>query len=64
MELPSTPVDNELNLYERQLADVESALGRLDDGSYGTCGVCGQPIDDAELAATPAARTHQAHQNT
>lgn len=40
---------------ERDLAAVSSALGRLDDGSYGTCAGCGAPLDDALLAGDPAA---------
>ncbi len=38
------------------LADVERALGKLDDGTYGTCEACGQPIADARLEAMPTAR--------
>jgi DnaK suppressor protein len=41
-----------------QLAEVEAALGRLDDGSYGTCEVCGRAIPRARLEARPVARTH------
>jgi len=39
-----------------QLDDVEHALARLDDGTYGTCEVCGQPIGDARLEVMPATR--------
>lgn len=39
-----------------QLDDVEAALGKLDDGTYGSCEVCGQPIGEARLEAMPAAR--------
>src|SRR5262249_29405412 len=39
------------------LADIDAALARLADGSYGTCQACGQPIGAARLAARPAART-------
>jgi RNA polymerase-binding transcription factor DksA len=38
------------------LDDVEAALLRLDDGSYGLCEVCGKPIGAARLEAMPAAR--------
>jgi len=38
------------------LADVDAALGRLEDGSYGTCESCGQVISEARLEAMPAAR--------
>jgi len=37
----------------RALRDVLTALVRLDEGAYGTCLVCGQPIDDARLEALP-----------
>jgi RNA polymerase-binding protein DksA len=39
------------------LADVDAALARLADGSYGTCQTCGRPIGEERLAARPAART-------
>ena len=39
-----------------QLADVESALAKLDDGTYGTCESCGRPIADARLEAMPHTR--------
>ena len=45
-----------LENVEAELADVEHAIRRLDDGSYGTCEACGTPIDDARLEAMPAAR--------
>jgi RNA polymerase-binding transcription factor DksA len=45
-----------LEQVEAELADIEHALRRLDDGSYGSCEACGQPIDDARLEAMPAAR--------
>jgi RNA polymerase-binding transcription factor DksA len=45
-----------LEKVEAELAGVEYALARLDDGSYGTCESCGQPINDDRLAAQPAAR--------
>jgi RNA polymerase-binding transcription factor DksA len=45
-----------LEQIEAELADVEHALRRLDDGTYGTCEACGKVIDDARLEALPAAR--------
>ncbi|CAN5629938.1 TraR/DksA C4-type zinc finger protein [soil metagenome] len=41
----------------RQLAEVEAALVRLDDGSYGRCEVCGSSVAPERLAARPVART-------
>ena len=45
-----------LESVEAELADVEHALARLDDGTYGTCEACGRPIGDERLEALPAAR--------
>lgn len=45
-----------LVLVERlrdQLADVRTALKRLDEGTYGTCSVCGDPIPAERLEALP-----------
>ena len=39
------------------LAAIDAALRRLDDGSYGRCERCGQPIAADRLAARPTA-TH------
>ncbi|HEU4573069.1 MAG TPA: TraR/DksA C4-type zinc finger protein [Candidatus Limnocylindrales bacterium] len=36
-----------------QLAEVEAALARLDDGTYGTCVRCGRPIAPERLDALP-----------
>ena len=38
------------------LDEVEAALQRLTDGTYGLCEVCGKPIGAARLEAMPAAR--------
>jgi len=38
-----------------QLAEVEHALHKFEDGSYGLCDVCGQSIDPARLEALPQA---------
>jgi len=38
------------------LDEVEAALKRLEDGTYGMCEVCGKPIGAARLEAMPAAR--------
>ena len=50
-----------LRTVEAELADVELALRRLDDGTYGRCEVCDGAIDDARLAEAPAARFCLAH---
>jgi RNA polymerase-binding transcription factor DksA len=38
------------------LEDVERALGKLEEGTYGLCEDCGEPIAFARLEAMPAAR--------
>lgn len=51
----------DLQVIQASLAEVEHALDRLADGSYGTCEACGQSIDDADLALHPAGRHCPAH---
>ncbi|MHB1487632.1 MAG: TraR/DksA C4-type zinc finger protein [Acidimicrobiales bacterium] len=51
--------ERDISIYEQvaaELADVERALKRLDEGSYGNCEACGRPIEAARLEALPAAR--------
>ncbi len=38
---------------ERELAQVNAAIARLDAGTYGLCAACGRPIDPARLEALP-----------
>ena len=38
---------------ESTLARIERALAKLDEGSYGNCDACGQPIAPARLRAMP-----------
>ena len=40
----------------RELAEVEAALARIADGTYGTCIDCGAEIPAARLAVNPSAR--------
>jgi hypothetical protein len=51
---PTSTVD--LDRVERDLAGVEAALTRLDDGTYWTDEITGQPLDDELLATDPVAR--------
>jgi DnaK suppressor protein len=41
---------------QQTLDEIEAALGRIADGSYGTCEVCGEPIGAERLSAIPWAR--------
>jgi RNA polymerase-binding transcription factor DksA len=57
-----TPLDLDvLERAERELADVERALARLDAGTYDTCETCGGPIEDVRVEQEPTARTCVAH---
>jgi len=38
---------------DAKLRDVERALEKLDDGTYGVCDVCGEPIAPERLEAIP-----------
>ena len=38
---------------ESRLARTERALAKLDEGSYGTCDACGEPIAQRRLRAMP-----------
>jgi len=38
---------------QRLLAEVEQALKRLDEGTYGRCSTCGGPIPEKRLEALP-----------
>lgn len=48
---------------EIRLNDVKQALGKIEDGSYGTCEVCGEEIEENRLMANPAAKTCSVHMN-
>ncbi len=39
-----------------QLREIEAALRRIDDGSYGECERCAEPINPRRLDADPTAR--------
>jgi RNA polymerase-binding transcription factor DksA len=36
------------------ISEIDNALVRIADGSYGVCEVCNQPISEVRLAARPA----------
>jgi DnaK suppressor protein len=40
---------------EHVLADIDAALKRIDDGTYGTCTNCGKQIPQERLEARPSA---------
>ena len=48
-----------LRLGEREsqaVAEIDEALRRIDEGTYGDCERCGKPIPEARLEALPTAR--------
>lgn len=53
---PAEDSKQTLDAIERDLADVETALARLEAGTYWTCEVTGRPIPDEALAADPLTR--------
>jgi RNA polymerase-binding transcription factor DksA len=60
-DLAKDILDRELNHSElerarRELAEVNAALERIDNGTYGVSDVSGRPIPDERLQAVPHAR--------
>lgn len=54
-------LDLDLDAIETDLADVEVALSRLELGTYWTCEVTGQELDDDLLEVRPTARRLAGH---
>lgn len=48
---------------ELRLKEVNDALKRMEDGAYGICETCKQPIDIERLKANPAANMDIEHAN-
>jgi DnaK suppressor protein len=40
-------------MFEERLRQVEDALRRIEDGTYGTCATCGRPIPPERLEFVP-----------
>ncbi len=49
-----------LESLESELAEIEAALRRVDEGTYGVDEVTGEPIDPERLEVQPTARTNVA----
>jgi RNA polymerase-binding transcription factor DksA len=47
-----------LEELENELGELQAALERIDNGTYGIDEVTGEPIDPARLEAFPSARTN------
>jgi RNA polymerase-binding transcription factor DksA len=53
--------EKDLSILERleaELAEIEAALQRVDEGTYGVDEETGEPIDPERLEALPTARTN------
>jgi DnaK suppressor protein len=46
---------------EHIVVEIDAALGRIEDGSYGLCADCGGPIGEERLLAVPYATLCIAH---
>jgi RNA polymerase-binding transcription factor DksA len=46
------------------LKEIESALGKIESGSFGTCITCGNEIQEDRLAINPSAPTCVEHMNS
>ena len=47
------------DLADRQthlIEDIDEALSRINDGTYGECARCGKPLDEERLKAMPIAK--------
>jgi RNA polymerase-binding transcription factor DksA len=50
-----------LALLETRYRTINRALTKIANGTYGTCEICGEPIEADRLHANPAARTCKKH---
>ncbi|PRO66898.1 TraR/DksA C4-type zinc finger protein [Alkalicoccus urumqiensis] len=46
---------------EEELEEIEAALGRIEEGTYGVCEVSGEKIPEERLELVPTARTTVEH---
>lgn len=59
MSVQDVNQDTALRMGEREsqmVADIDQALLRIDEGTFGSCQRCGKPIDERRLEAVPTAR--------
>jgi DnaK suppressor protein len=66
MSLQDVNQELQLRLGEREsqaVADIDQALLRIEEGSYGICQSCGKSIDERRLEAVPTARYDAACQS-
>jgi RNA polymerase-binding transcription factor DksA len=46
-----------LEQLEAEIGDLDAALRKIDEGTYGICEVCGKEIEPGRLEAVPGTRT-------
>jgi DnaK suppressor protein len=66
MSLQDVNQELQFRLGEREsqaVADIDQALLRIEEGSYGICQSCGKAIDERRLEAVPTARYDAACQS-
>ena len=52
-----------VNTLEVRLNNINAALQRIENGTYGICQTSGEPIEEDRLEANPAADTCKEHMN-
>ena len=50
-----------LEQLEAEINDLDTALRKIDEGTYGRCEVCGKEIEPERLEAMPGTRTCREH---
>jgi len=50
-----------LSVLETRFNNINRALQKMKDGTFGTCEIGGEPIDPARLSVNPSARTCKNH---
>ena len=66
MSLQDVNQELAMRLGEREsqmVADIDQALLRIEEGTYGVCARCAEPIDERRLEALPTARYDAACQS-
>jgi RNA polymerase-binding protein DksA len=66
-DVGAVTLDREMELSlqentERLLEQVDRALEKIEEGTYGLCDRCGQPIEEGRLEAVPYATLCMRHQ--
>ncbi len=55
-EMVDRELDESLEVNAEEIVrEIDRALGRIEDGTYGSCARCGQAIPEERLAAVPYA---------